>query len=313
MDVVTMRASQDAVAQLTLTGAVAETASFSLGFAVAQPVAPPQPEPAGAMTLAVDLLDDKGETLLSTLVLGAPLCMLPSSPDFKAPLAGEAYLVQSLIPLVHGAQTLVVREPGRELLRRAFPQNSPQVSALEVKRGDTSLEVSWQAEHPDGSPLEHVVVARDPDAVPSDWILASLPSDATHVQVMPSLRAKRLELAVMTTDGLHTVLSDPVPAEPLARVPAVAILSPAGGEFSSPLALAAYSSEDGAADGQWGLTRVEWRSADAGLIAIGTSQLARLSAGKHVISATLLAQDGSTLAQDSVEIIVTDPGQPGPQ
>ena len=303
-----MKASEDAVPQLTLTGAVAEDVRFSLGFALAHAVPAAQDEPAGATRLAVDLLDASGNVLLRTMVLGTPMCTLPA-PDTLEPPLGRAYLVQSLIPLVEGVETMVVREPGRELLRREFPANPPQISSPEVKRGEASFTVRWKADHPDGAPLEHAVVARDPDADPADWTLASLPSELTEIDVMPTLRAKRLEFAVITTDGLHTVLSDPVEVEPTPPLPAVAIISPTGLVHGSPLALVAYSSEEGVVGGPWGLTRVEWRGSDDVVIGVGPSILAYVKPGKHILTARLFAEDGATLAEDTVEVVVTETDQ----
>jgi hypothetical protein len=299
MHAIQLDADDDGPAQLTITGTIGDDGgSFGLGFALRRKPVAQLIDERLATWIAVDLLGDKDAIRSTTAIPAMPLCAVPE-PGAKPP-EGLTLLVDSLVPLLDDVRSMVVRSEDGVLLRRTFSGNPPAVDRVTVKSDDATYVISWEAEHPDGLDLEHIVIVSYDDA--STWRPTTLPIADTSaaVAVAPSSAVKTLTFAVVTTDGFNTVMAVAEPVEAHPATPQIAILSPSPGLAYSPLAVIACTTEPNESV----LLQTLWSSTVDGEIGNGLSPTVKLSTGKHTITAAMIDESGKTIATDSVDLEV---------
>ncbi|GLY77367.1 hypothetical protein [Actinoallomurus iriomotensis] len=197
--------------RLTASGyAVGDKAWLSLGFMLSAELndhADPLVEDIkGAYRdVRVQILNAAGAALVDTPVQGRPACT-----NTGATTRQEAmFVLSALLPAPADAHSIQVSEGSATLFSRVLPHDVPQVSDLSVHRAADGYTVSWQVQHSNSTTTASFVLVR---GVHGGWqpagiaveqppgtrsVVLSAGPDATPVQ----------EVAVLTTDGLHTVAS----------------------------------------------------------------------------------------------------------
>ena len=290
-------------AQLSVSGVVGpEGSSFGLGFAVHSASSEQALVDVPALSsVAVDLIDAGGTVLTTSVFALRSLCNIPRRDDLAQLEA--SYLVAGSVTLMDDVRRMVVRDEKETLLDRPFPKAAPRLGEIYAKPSEGSrFEVDWRASHPEGAALEHVVLVRyDPSAA---WQPVSLPTTDTAqtVTVNPPLGTAEFALAVMTTDGLNTVIAETSTLAAQAQHPELVVVSPAPGPTAPDVGLRIVCSHDVlSASGIVGV----WTSNVDGVIATGLQANATLSLGQHQLTVQLTDATKAVLAQASVIVDVT--------
>src|SRR5262245_44669596 len=249
-----------------------------------------------------ELLDENGHVLFRA---GLPLttpCTDGSGPDPPYRLVTGIVPLPKATSLVHFLLDDVLIEEYR------VPNGEPRTTLTVVPdagaRGLTRL--AWNAEHPEGVPLTHVVGYSDDDGM--TWLPVAVPTSSSEIDqdldVLPGGDSCRF--SVKTTDGIHTVTttSDPI-AFPIKPCTAMILAPESGYELDRNATLQLQG------QGYWLEERrpefevLSWSSSLDGALGRGADvEVSALQSGVHEI--TLTAGEGERAGTTSIEVIVAD-------
>jgi hypothetical protein len=202
--------------RLTVSGyAAGDKAWLSLGFMLSAKlndhVYPLVEEIKGAYRdVRVQILNAAGATLVDTPVQGSPACTNAGA----ATVQEATFVLSTLLPAPTDAHSIQVSEGSATLFSRALPHDVPQVSDLSVHRAADGYTVSWRVQHPDSTGTAGFVLARGDQGgwQPAGIAIEQPPGTRSVVlSAGPDTRPVH-EVAVLTTDGLHTVASLAAPS-----------------------------------------------------------------------------------------------------
>ncbi len=246
---------------------------------------------------SVELVDDKGKTLLSYRFDPEPL--------------GNSRLLSfsEYVPWKKGVQLILIKRGKSVVARRSVSPHKPWVRVISPKKGDAwsqKATITWEAGDQNKDSLTYTVLYNS--GLDSVWlpIANAVKENSATVDTTLLPGSSRARVRVRVTDGVNSTEAESETFTVSEKSPRVAILNPTAqqslaSEARPQLIAGAYDPEDGMLPS----TSLTWTSDRDGVLGQDNCQTMRpLSPGAHVITVTATDSRGHS-ATASVRVVVS--------
>ncbi len=229
----------------------------------------------------------------------ASQCFDLSFIDYETGAPSSQASFNLMLPYPTGIARIIVKKGASELAVRSVSASSPVVSILSPSSGETwsptgTYTITWTANDADGDPLIYSVLY-SPDG--NNWMPVGTAITDTQLVVNATDLAGggNAHIRVLASDGVNTTAADSAIFTVGRKGPQAFILAPDGDgtiPLGIPLLLQGYGYDP--EDGTLGDSYLQWNSNRDGNLGTGSTLLASLSFGQHIITLTATDSDGNT-------------------